>query len=365
MKIILLFLLSINILLANNNITSIGYGKSKSEALNNAFVNAISQYVGVVIDSKTIIKNNKLIERKILSFSDGYIENYNILSSKNTTTALWEVKIEAEVNKQAILTKVNKLKIKNQQVENSDLVYATLHSNIKTKFDAEDMLKKTFMTLNSQKTIESLVTFSVDSFDVDIESATRTTVPCKITYSVYFDLKSYDKLANELGNLFIKLGAILENSYKIDNEEYLVNPDFKLGNNIFIVKKNLDYGFYAYEYSFSESYKMIYPFKDKNWNDLSLRREYKLFFLDNKNRQIFSKDYTYNHKFFEYINTKQLLSFRKSYIHYQGNSLAIVPILTKDTSNKTLKIYSITEHLDLPIKTVENLQQIQIKWISK
>jgi len=91
MKIILLFLLSINILLANNNITSIGYGKSKSEALNNAFVNAISQYVGVVIDSKTIIKNNKLIERKILSFSDGYIENYNILSSKNTTTALWEL----------------------------------------------------------------------------------------------------------------------------------------------------------------------------------------------------------------------------------------------------------------------------------
>jgi len=362
-KILLLFILSINILLANNNTESTGYGKSKAEALDNAFANAVSQYMGVVVDSKTIVKNNKLIERRILSFSNGYIENYDILQTKQTAT-LWEVTINADVDKQGLLSKVKKLKIKNKDIKNSDKVYATLSSKVKTKFDAEAILKKVFNQAVSQETIESLISFSVDNMDIDIDSATKTTVPVTVTFSAYFNCVSYNKLVNQFDTLFIKLGATVQDVYKLDEEQYLIDPKFNLGNNIFIIKENSNYGFYAYQYKFPKSYKMIYPFVTKNWNDLSKKYKYQLSFVDNKNKVTFSKDYEYYHKFFEYINTKKIFSWRKSYLHSQGNSLAIVPFVLSKSRNIS-KLYTKTEHFNIPIKTIENLKQIKINWINE
>jgi len=363
-KAILLFLFSINILLANNNVKSTGYGKSKAEALKSAFSNAISQYVGVVVDSKTIIKNNKLIERKILSFSNGYIEDYHILSTKQTAT-LWEVIINADVNKQGVLSKIKKLKIKNKDIKNSDKIYATLSSKVKTKFDAEAILKKVFNQAVSQETIKSLISFSVDNMNIDIDSATKTTVPVTVIYSVYFDWKSYNQLVNRFDTLFIKLGASIQDVYKLDEEQYLIDPKFQLGNNIFIIKENSTYGFYAYQYKFPKSYKMIYPFATKNWNDLSKKYKYKLSFVDNKNKMTFSKDYEYYHKFFEYINTKRMFSWRKSYLYSQGNSLAIVPAILNNKSSNISKLYTKTEHYNIPIGTLENLKQIKINWMNE
>ncbi len=362
-KVLLLLIFSINILLANNTKSS-GYGKTKEEALKNAFSNAVSQYVGVIIDSKTIVKNNKLIERKILSFSNGYIEDYHILSSKQTAT-LWEVIINADVNKQGVLSKIKKLKLKNKDIKNSDKIYATLSSKVKTKFDAEVILKKVFNQAVSQATIESLISFSVDNMEIDIDSATKTTVPVTVTFSAYFNWKSYNKLVNKFDTLFIKLGATVQDVYKLDEEQYLIDPKFKLGNNIFIIKENSNYGFYAYQYKFPESYKMIYPFATKNWNDLSKKYKYKLSFVDNKNKMTFSKDYEYYHKFFEYINTKQMFSWRKSYLHSQGNSLAIVPTTLNGKSSNISKLYTETEHYNIPIGTLENLKQIKINWINE
>ncbi len=346
------------------NIKSTGYGKSKAEALENAFANAVSQYVGVVIDSKVVVKNNKLIERKILSFSNGYIEDYHILSTKQTAT-LWEVTINADVNKQGVLSKIKKLKIKNKDIKNSDKVYATLSSKIKTKFDAEVILKKVFNQTVSQQTIESLISFSVDNMDIDIDSATKTTVPVTVTFSVYFNWKFYNELVNKYDILFIKLGANIQDVYKLDKEQYLINPKFKLGNNIFIIKENSNYGFYAYQYKFPESYKMIYPFATKNWNDLSKKYKYQLSFVDNKNKMTFSKDYEYYHKFFEYINTKKMFSWRKSYLHSLENSLAIVPATLNNKSSNISKLYTKTEYYDIPIGTLENLKQIKINWINE
>ena len=75
-KILLILSILTNIVFAKN-ITVTGYGNSKDEALKSAFQNAVEQEVGVLVDSKTVIRNNKLIKNKILTYSNGFNEIYN------------------------------------------------------------------------------------------------------------------------------------------------------------------------------------------------------------------------------------------------------------------------------------------------
>ena len=128
-------------LLANNSMEATGYGNSENEALKSAYQNAVEQYVGVLVDTKTVIQNSQLIQNDILTFSNGYIDSYKKISSKEQL-GLWEVKIEAFIKKQEILTKIKTLKIEPKQVNDSEQLYAKVTTQVKSKFDAEDMIVK-------------------------------------------------------------------------------------------------------------------------------------------------------------------------------------------------------------------------------
>ncbi len=55
---------------------------ARENALNNAFRRATEQVVGVMIDSKTVVKNSELIQDRIFSKSAGFIKTYRIISEK-------------------------------------------------------------------------------------------------------------------------------------------------------------------------------------------------------------------------------------------------------------------------------------------
>ena len=73
-----------------------GVGDSSENAVKDAQRNAVNQVVGVLIDAKVMIKNDKLIEDKILTFSNGFVKTSKVIS-QNKTGTLFKVKIEAVV----------------------------------------------------------------------------------------------------------------------------------------------------------------------------------------------------------------------------------------------------------------------------
>ena len=53
-----------------------GVGTTADEAIKDAFRNAVRQVVGAVVDAETLVKNDELIDDKVLTYSDGFIKGY-------------------------------------------------------------------------------------------------------------------------------------------------------------------------------------------------------------------------------------------------------------------------------------------------
>ncbi len=98
-----------------------GEGPTRDKALKVAWRNAVENTVGGYISSQTLVKNHQLIEDKILAYSDGYIEDFHIISEGYKDSKYW-VKIKAKVKQGQILTDLKRHKI---DIKGESL-YATL-----------------------------------------------------------------------------------------------------------------------------------------------------------------------------------------------------------------------------------------------
>jgi hypothetical protein len=58
-----------------------GYGLTEEDALKNAFAAAVEQAVGTLVSSTLLVENSELVNEKILSLSNGFIETYKKLST--------------------------------------------------------------------------------------------------------------------------------------------------------------------------------------------------------------------------------------------------------------------------------------------
>ena len=97
-KIIFLILL-MNLLLFGKIFTNIegeGIGTSKNEALINAKKNALERSVGMMLSSKSIAKNNMLINDRILTKSEGFIKKYELMQ-ESVVDGIYKIKIKADI----------------------------------------------------------------------------------------------------------------------------------------------------------------------------------------------------------------------------------------------------------------------------
>ena len=86
-----------------------GYGASPQAALSDAKRKAVEQGVGVVISSKAVVENFRLINDQILARADGFLKRYREIESGQKPDGTFAVKIEAEVT--AILDEITKDKV--------------------------------------------------------------------------------------------------------------------------------------------------------------------------------------------------------------------------------------------------------------
>ena len=365
-------------------IQAIGYGNSEDEALKSAYQNAVEQYVGVLVDSSTIIRNDQLIKNDILTFSNGYIDSYKKLSSKEQM-GLWEVKIDAVIRKQNVLEKIKALNIDPIDIKDSEQTYAKVVSQVKSKFDAEDMLfalveetigRQSILEHTSVNEVEKVlvqengsflkyIDLRIDDVHLDIDSATRKVVPVTIEYSINFNWNEYRKITNKFEKLFESIGGRLVSTKEIRDldraaeatrsEEVIISVVFKQNNKLLVNR-----------WEFPKSFAVIYPFQDGwsgyrsdgNGDEINLGgyKEYSFDVLDSNNQAIYKE--CLNH----YYTDDSLFTY--VYKDYGERVLVISPIDTR-RSNTDSPDYKDSKRFDMDISLIKDLKQVKIKWDKK
>ena len=266
-KVLIILLFCSNVMFAQS-ITVTGYGDTKDKALKSAFQNAVEQEVGVLVDTRTVIKNNKLIKNKILTFSNGYIKDYTEISSKEQL-GFWTVKINAIVERQKLLSKIKKIKLQAKKITGTNKLYAQVISQVKTKFDAEDLFKKFYNTFTSVPTEN--YSAEVKDFIIDSDLATRTIVP--VMMKIEISEQESEVVSKQLNEAYLLLEKMSIGHSKGEDLKALDNVWINIGlkqnttrttypNEILFctdIKNRDKRSAYTY-FGFPRSYSVIYPF---------------------------------------------------------------------------------------------------------
>ena len=86
-----------------------GVGVNKIEALKDAYRDAVERAVGLYVDAEQMMKNEELVKDQILTQSNAYIENYEVVKEDAKPSGLVEVQILAIVKKKALTAKVSSI----------------------------------------------------------------------------------------------------------------------------------------------------------------------------------------------------------------------------------------------------------------
>src|SRR6516225_711892 len=79
-----------------------GVGATPEDALKDAFRAAVRQVVGALVDEETVVKNDKVISEKVLTYSDGIIKDGYKELGRTNDNGLWRIKISAKVERRSV-----------------------------------------------------------------------------------------------------------------------------------------------------------------------------------------------------------------------------------------------------------------------
>jgi len=118
-----------------------GSGKTKDEALKDAFREAVRKVVGAVVDAETLVKNDQIISDQVLTYSDGFVPKFESVS-ETTEDGLVHVTIRATVERRSVVAKLKAANI-TTKVEGENL-FAEVVTSLDAEKDARDLLAKAF-----------------------------------------------------------------------------------------------------------------------------------------------------------------------------------------------------------------------------
>lgn len=107
-----------------------GTGMNKTEALEDAYRDAIESAVGVYVDAEQMVKNEDLVKDQILTHSNAYIKDYETIKEDKSGNGLVTITILANVRKLALAKKIKDV-MPTQKVALSN-VSKNLHAEIVT-----------------------------------------------------------------------------------------------------------------------------------------------------------------------------------------------------------------------------------------
>jgi ribosomal protein S8 len=346
-------------------IIATGYGRDKEQAINNAFQSAIQQYVGVVIDSETIVKNGTLIKDEILTASNGFIKHYEEISIK-TEDGLLEVQIKATVKSQKLFAKIKSLKITtitfHNTISGKDLK-AEISTKLKSKKDSAKILKKVMNNFYATDSIQEMLDLKITNVKVDKDNIKNNQIPMIIDYTLTLNYDVYIQKIKELEQTFKNLGAKLHKRvdlpYIHDKQLIIKNTEKvkKLLSTDFGIIKKYGQGYKLDVWSFPKEWKDIYPFNAKDsliWTDLF---QIVLELKDNSGEVILADTL---HKRIDYKYILNSATKFSSYYTYQFKEYG-TPILKPIffTSNFNSYIRNLNDFSTTQMVNLENIDKVQ------
>lgn len=214
----------------NNTVIATGYGTTYDSSLNNAFRDAIKQYVGIVLDSETILANNEIIKDEILTLSNGNIESYEVIS-KTEEDGLFIVEIKAIVKNRNIQNKISE---KISQSSNTQLDKNKIAAVI-TKFDTDldqKALFEKYITSFFEENHDDLLYINNIDLDIQEDSYRDKKVDYNLSFSINFDMQKYKKEINQLKDNLNNIGITHHKRFFISDTalsgDYIDQTHFKL-----------------------------------------------------------------------------------------------------------------------------------------
>ena len=210
---------------ADQAVLAEGSGTSPAEALKDAFRNAVRQVVGAVVDAETLVKNDELIDDKILTYSDGFIKTYEkVPGSEKEQDGIYRIEIKANVERRSVVAKLKAANVTVKEVDGKGL-FAEALSQLDAEQNLEAMLRKEFEDFP-----QSVLTANLVGSPKIID---KTGEKAKVRFQIQLesDLKAYnsfvERLQSKLDKLALDKGeftAVFRDSTAYTNTE---NADFR------------------------------------------------------------------------------------------------------------------------------------------
>lgn len=365
-------------------IIATGYGISRKKALNNAFKTAVEQYVGLATQNDVMMKNNELIKDEVLTASSGFIQKYDVISQEQDD-GMYVVKINALVESQKLIEKIKSLNISVKSFDGKNS-YARVSTKVKSKKDAEKILKKVVGEFLSTKSIKEMLFVNYKDAQPDIDNEKNEKISLKISYSLGIDYKVYSQKVAKLEQTFKNLGAKYKKrvdlpylgkypySYSKYTALYIksykkVSKTMQTASFGFI--KKYGSGYVLDIWSFPKSWLSIYPFninkESISFDNFQINLELK----DSLNNIISANIYGfgYGDMFLSYVydaGTKHNRGYYKNnYSKYtnrsdKGKMLIIRPFLHVSSIGVSNKLYY-TQNKLVSISDLERINNISIE----
>ena len=216
-----------------------GTGRSPEEALLAAYRNAIYQVVGAIVDSETLVKNDALIEEKILTYSNGFVTGHKEVSKSNKN-GVHSIKILAEVKVTGVVEKINISKISvaffdgksvgdkiTSEIEKKAATEALLAKN--TKDGAELIVKKLNMFNRGLLKIETVID-QKNIVVIDKEANLKCNISFELDKQLYSQLRSDLKIT--LSKMAFDKKKEISFECKVENKKRTIQNFDKKGNKI-------------------------------------------------------------------------------------------------------------------------------------
>ena len=133
-----------------------GVGIDKENALKDAYRDAIERAVGMYVDAEQMMKNGELVQDRILTFSNAYIERFDVKEEKKESNGLFKVRILAQVKKSVLTKKMTEVlppQIFKVGRELQD-AHAKIATQNKRNVDSAAILKNALSKLNPRDLID-------------------------------------------------------------------------------------------------------------------------------------------------------------------------------------------------------------------
>ena len=132
-----------------------GMGTSPDAATKDALSQAIQQAAGAIVDSQTLMKNDEIMQEKILTASNAIVKKYDVVMPvKKNRNGLFEIRIRAEVEQNLLRQKLIEHKIIEGKVEGAQNIWAEVVTQEKNQVDMQAMIENTISKIDVRKYLQ-------------------------------------------------------------------------------------------------------------------------------------------------------------------------------------------------------------------